>query len=64
MDPSLAHLIAAHQHTLSFHFAWTVPGFLALIAGILAFVRPKNFNQIIVGYLVLLALWEIFGFSF
>ena len=59
-----ANLLAARQHTLSFHFAWSVPGFLALIAGVLALVRPKNFNQIVAGYLVLLGVWEIFGFSF
>ena len=55
--------LAAHTHTLSFHFAWSVPGFLALIAGVLALVRPKNFNQIVAGYLVLLGVWEIFGLS-
>ena len=60
----VATFLAARQHTLSFHFAWTVPGFLALIAGMLAFLRPKNLNQIVAGYLVLLGLWEIFGLDF
>ena len=60
----VANFLAARQHTLSFHLAWSVPGFLALVAGVLAFVRPKNFNQIVAGYLVLLGVWEIFGFSF
>ena len=59
----VATLLAAREHTLSFHFTWSVPGFLALIAGVLALVRPKNFNQIIAGYLVLLGLVEILGIS-
>ncbi len=64
MVPLVASLLAAREHTLSFHFAWSVPGFLALIAGVLALVRPKNFNQIVAGYLVLLGLWEVFRGSF
>ena len=59
----LVSFLAARQHTLSFHFAWSTQGFLALIAGVLALVRPKNFNQIIAGYLVLLGLVEILGIS-
>ncbi len=64
MDSLVANLLAAREHTLSFHFAWSVPGFLALIAGVLALVRQKNFNQIVAGYLVLLGLWEVFRGSF
>ena len=59
----LASFLAARQHTLSFHFVWSVQGFLALIAGVLALVRPKNFNQIVAGYLVLLGLVEILGIT-
>ena len=60
----VATLLAAREHTLSFHFTWSVPGFLALVAGVLALVRQKNFNQIVAGYLVLLGLWEVFRGSF
>ena len=60
----VASFLAAHTHTLSFHFVWSMPGFLALVAGVLAFLRPKNFNQIVAGYLVLLGLVEILGIGF
>ena len=56
--------LAARQHTLSFHFVWSPPGFLALAAGVLAFLRPKNFNQIVAGYLVLLGLMLLLGIEF
>lgn len=60
----VASFLAARQHTLSFHFVWSVPGFLALVAGVLALLRPKNFNQIVAGYLILLGLAEILGVGF
>ena len=64
MVSSLVFFLAARQHTLTFHFAWSVPGFLALLAGVLALLRPKNFNQIVAGYLILLGLVEILGVGF
>ena len=58
-------LLAAHQHTLSFSFSsTTIQAILALVAGVLVLVRPKNLNLIVAGYLLVLGVVLLFQFSF
>ncbi len=57
-------LVAAHSHTLSLHWTWTTQAILALIAGVLVLVRPKNLNLILAAYLILLGVLSIVQVSF
>ncbi len=58
-------LLAApsHRHAFVFSFDWSPQYLLALIAGLLVLVRPKNLNLIVAGYLILLGLLGIFHIS-
>ena len=57
-------LLLARAHTFSFHLTWTTQAVLALIAGVLVLVRPKNLNLIIAAYLILLGVLGIVQISF
>ena len=57
-------LVAVHPHTLSFQLTWTTQAVLALIAGVLVLIRPKNLNAILAAYLILLGVLGIVQISF
>ncbi|MBE7209916.1 MAG: DUF3096 domain-containing protein [Gluconacetobacter diazotrophicus] len=57
--------LAAHSHTLSFHLSWpTTQAIIALIAGVLVLIRPKNINAILAAYLILIGLLSIVQITF
>lgn len=65
LRPGLPLFIAAHQHTFSISLSTsTIQAFLALAAGVLVLIRPKNLNLIIAGYLIALGIVGMFQFSF
>ncbi len=65
LGPGSPLLLAAHQHTFSVSFSsTTIQAILALIAGVLVIIRPKNLNAIIAGYLIALGIVQLFQFSF
>ena len=50
-----ARVLAAHTHTFSFQFSWAMTqAVMALVAGVLVLIRPKNLNFILAAYLILL----------
>ena len=56
--------VAAHTHTFSFHLTWTTQAILALVAGVLVLIRPKNLNLILAAYLILLGVLGLVQVSF
>ncbi len=58
-------LLVARAHTFSVHLTWpTTQAIIALIAGVLVLVRPKNLNLIVAAYLILLGVLGIVQISF
>ncbi len=52
---SAASVLAARTHTFSFQFSWAMTqAVMALVAGVLVLIRPKNLNFILAAYLILL----------
>ena len=49
---------------MSFQLSWTPQAILALVAGVLVLIRPKNLNFIIAAYLILLGVIGLVQISF
>ena len=64
LPPLIPLLVAVHAHALAFELTWTTQAILALIAGVLVLIRPKNLNLILAAYLILLGILSIVKISF